>query len=587
MKKYILLLLISFQGLLAQVQFEAKVSKTTLGLNERLRIDFTMNADGDNFSPPNFEGFRVVGGPFQQMSQQWVNGRGSFTKAYSYILLPSQKGTLVIRQASIEINGQIYKTTPLKINVTAAVEVPKDPNDTQVAVDNELHLVAETSKANPYINEPITVVYKLYFSNNIGISNFRELGKPKYNDFWSQNIDIKQLVAEEGMYNGQRYRCVVLRKTVLYPQKSGKLTIEPLSLDIDVQVPTNRRNIFGQVLTTEDHKRVSAGAKTIGVKPLPEKGKPIDFSGAVGKFSFSAIPTKTTLKHGESLDLIVKVVGNGNMKLFDLPKPVVPTALEMYDPVHSEQVNTTLAGMAGSVSDKYTIIPQFKGNYAIKPMSFTYFDLGIGAYKTITSPEIMVKVLDGPGVSENTVAKGDSPEINKRAISKSEHFEYIKLKTNLVSMHKSDFLGSTLYYGLLLLPILFIPFIVLFKKKKQAIDGDVVGNRIKQSNKLVKKYLSEAKNQISNKEAFYIALEKALHNFLKAKIHIETSEMSKDKISEILLAKNAQPEAIAAFINLTENCEFARYAPSSSVAIQHDFDKAVVVISELEKQLNQ
>ncbi len=587
MKKYLLLLLISFQGLLAQVQFEAKVSKTTLGLNERLRIDFTMNADGDNFSPPNFEGFRVVGGPFQQMSQQWVNGRGSFTKAYSYILLPSQKGTLVIRQASIEINGQIYKTTPLKINVTAAVEVPKDPNDTQVAVDNELHLVAETSKVNPYINEPITVVYKLYFSNNIGISNFRELGKPKYNDFWSQNIDIKQLVAEEGMYNGQHYRCVVLRKTVLYPQKSGKLTIEPLSLDIDVQVPTNRRNIFGQVLMTEDHKRVSAGAKTIGVKPLPEKGKPIDFSGAVGKFSFSAIPTKTTLKHGESLDLIVKVVGNGNMKLFDLPKPVVPTALEMYDPVHNEQVNTTLAGMSGSVSDKYTVIPQFKGNYAIKPMSFTYFDLGIGTYKTITSPEIMVKVLDGPGVSENTVAKGDSPEINKRAISKSEHFEYIKRNTDLVSINKSDFLGSTLYYGLLLLPILFIPFIVLFKKKKQAIDGDIIGNRIKQSNKLAKKYLSEAKNQINNKEAFYIALEKALHNFLKAKIHIETSEMSKTKISEILLAKNAQPETIAAFINLTENCEFARYAPSSSVAIQYDFDKAVVVISELEKQLNQ
>ena len=110
-----------------------------------------------------------------------------------------------------------------------------------------IHLVAEVSKTNPYINEPITVVYKLYFSYNIGISNWRELDKPKYNDFWSQNIDIKQLVAEEGNYNGERYRYVVLRKTVLYPQKSGKLVIEPLSLDIDVQLPTNRRNIFGQV----------------------------------------------------------------------------------------------------------------------------------------------------------------------------------------------------------------------------------------------------------------------------------------------------------------------------------------------------
>jgi hypothetical protein len=177
----------------------------------------------------------------QQVSQSWINGRASFQKSYSYYLLPTQKGTLVIKQASVEINGQIYKTNPIRVNVTNAVEQPRDPNDApQVSADEALHLVAEVSKGNPYLNEPITVVYKLFFSYNIGITNWRELEKPKYNDFWSQNIDIKQLVAEEGKYNGERYRYVTLRKTVLYPQKSGKLTIEPLSLDIDVQLPTNR-----------------------------------------------------------------------------------------------------------------------------------------------------------------------------------------------------------------------------------------------------------------------------------------------------------------------------------------------------------
>ena len=214
MKKFLILFLISFHGLWAQVQFEAKVSKNTLGLNERLRIDFTMNADGDNFSPPSFEGFRIVAGPSQQVSQSWVNGRSSFNKSYSYFLLPTQKGTLTIKQAAVEINGQIYKTNPIKINVTAAVQQPRDPNDEpQVSANDAIHLVAEISKGNPYVNEPITVVYKLYFSYNIGITNWRELNKPKYNDFWSQNIDIKQLVAEEGKYNGEKYRCVVLRKT--------------------------------------------------------------------------------------------------------------------------------------------------------------------------------------------------------------------------------------------------------------------------------------------------------------------------------------------------------------------------------------
>ena len=150
---------------------------------------------------------------------------------------------------------------------------------------------------------------------------------------------------------------------------------------------------------------------------------------------------------------------------------------------------------------------------------------------------------------------------------------------------QDDFFGSTLFDVLMILPFLTIPMIVLFKKKKEAIDADVYGNKIKMNNRLAKKYLSEAKLQINNKEPFYIALEKAMHNFLKAKLHIETSEMSKDKIKEILTSKNVSLETVQSFIDLTENCELARYAPSSSVAIQQDYDKAVTILSELEKQI--
>lgn len=582
MKKFIAVaLFIIANPLLAQVQFETRVSKNTLALNERLRVDFIMNVDGDNFIQPSFDGFRIIAGPSQQVSQSWVNGRSSFEKVYSYFLLPTRKGALVIKQAAIEFNGQVYKTSPVKITVTNAVQQNQEENDSPISTDNNLYLVADVSKTNPYINEPITVVYKLYFSYNIGISNWRELSKPKYNDFWSQNIDIKQLVAEEGMFKGERFRYVVLRKTVLYPQKSGKLEIEPLSLDIDVQLPTNRRDIFGQMMIRETSKRVSAGSKTIAVKGLPESGKPADFSGAVGSFDFKVTPSKTTLHNGESLELVVSAAGKGNLKLFTLPKPVVPNALEMYDPVHTESVNTPLSGMAGKISDSYTIIPQFKGTYPIKPMQFSYFDLNSGSYKTITSPEIVVTVLDGPTATDSTaVASTD-----KNKISNVEQFKFIKLKTDFEEVHAKDFLGSNSFYALLLLPFGLIPLIVIFKKKKEAIDSDVFGNRIKMNNKLAKKYLSEAKKQIANKELFYVALEKAMHNFLKAKLHIETSEMSKDNIQELLLSRKANPEAVNDFIALTENCEIARYAPSSSASIQQDFDKAVEIISGLEKQI--
>lgn len=589
MKRIVALLFLIIGNLaMAQVQFEAKVSKNSLGLNERLRIDFNMNADGDNFNPPNFEasGFRVVGGPSQSVSQSWINGKSSFNKSYSYILMPTQKGSLTIKQASIEINGQIYKTSPIKINVTNAVQLPKDPNESPaISADDNLYLVADISNSNPFVNEPITVVYKLYFSYNIGITNWQELSKPKYNDFWSQNIDIKQLVAQDGMFKGERYRYVVLRKTVLYPQKSGKLEIEPLSLDIDCQVPTNRRNFWGQVLMTEDSKRVSAGSKVINVKPLPESGKPEDFSGAVGKFDFQVTPSKTVLKNGESLDLNVKVVGTGNLKLFNLPKPVMPSALEMYEPEHNENVSTPLSGMTGSISDKYTIIPQSKGNYQIKPMSFTYFDLGTKSYKTISSKEILINVLDGPGIAANSNDSRNN-DIAKNKVEVAKSFAFIKQKTNLVPIEKDDFLGSGLFYSLVFLPFLAIPFVVIARKKKEAKDSDIVGNKIRKSNTLAKKYLSEAQKHLNNKEPFYVALEKSLHNFLKAKLHIETSDMSKDKIREILGDKNADNQTVTEFISLVENCEFARYAPSTSVSIQQDYDKAIRLISDLEKQIS-
>ena len=580
MKKYLAaIVLLLCTSLSAQVQFEARVSKTTLALNERLRIDFMMNVDGDNFVQPSFEGFRIIAGPSQQVSQSWVNGRSSFEKAYSYFLMPNQKGTLVIKSAAIEYNGQIYRTAPIKINVTAAQEQPRDPNDTQITADENLYLVAEVSKDNIYVNEPTTVVYKLYFAN-IGISNFRDLGKPKYNDFWSQNIEIKQLVAEEGLFKGQNYRYVVLKKVVLYPQKAGKLKLEPLSLDIDVQLPSNRRDMFGRMLLTETSKRVSAGSKTITVKPLPEAGKPDNFSGAVGNFDFKVTPSKNNLKNGESLDLVVSVTGKGNLKLFSLPKPEVPNALEMYDAVHSEDISTPLSGMAGKSSDSYTIVPQYKGNYPVKPMQFSYFDLGSRTYKTITSPEIMINVLEGPTPIDSTANDG-----NKNKITNVEHFKSIKTKTELTAIDKNDFFGSNLFLGLLFAPFLLLPLIVLYKNKKEAMAGDITGNRIRMNNRLAKKYLSEAKKQIKNKELFYIALEKAMHNFLKAKLNIETSEMSKDNIQDLLLSRNATQETVNEFIALTENCEIARYAPSSSVTVQQDFDKGVFIISELEKQI--
>lgn len=580
---YIIIFLLASTLASAQVKFEAKASKNKLGVNERLRIDFEMNQDGDNFNPPDFAGFTVIGGPNQSVSNSWINGKRTFKKTYTYFLAPKQRGNFTISQATIEIQNEVFKTTPLKIQVTAAVEIPKDPNDPNYLASESIHLVAEVSKTNPYLNEAITVVYKLYVSPTIAVDPWNEIDTPRYNDFWSQNINIQGQKVQNGTYKGEDYRFLILKKVVLYPQKTGKLNIEPLTLNLPMRVPSNRRDIFGSRLMTRVNKTISAGNKTINVKALPEKGKPADFTGAVGNFSLDVSSSKKELDATESLQLKVSVKGNGNLKLFKLPKISLPSSLEVYEPEHTENVRTNLSGMQGSISDSYTVVPQFKGKYPIPSISFSYFDLKTESYKRLSSDEIVINVLNGP--SNNTASSDSSANTNKQAVVlNSDQFAFIKTKTEFSAIKQNYFFKSNLFWNLLLLPFLAIPLAILVRKKKAIRDADVSGNKIRKANRLARKYLGNAKKSLGNKEAFYIGLEKALHNYLKAKLNIETNDLSKDKINNLLNEKGVEDTVIKDFERILESCELARYTPIDIVTMQVDYDKAAKTISLIDKQ---
>jgi len=582
--KYLILsFLLCASGLIqAQVRFEAKVSKEKLGINERLRVDFEMNEDGDNFNPPSFQNFTVVGGPNQKISTSILNGKMAYSKTYSFYLQPKKTGKLSIGQAEIIIDDKTYKTSPLDVEITAAVDKPTDGDSSEMIAEDNLHLVAEVSKGSPYLNEALTVVYKLYVSPRVSVSNWRELDSPKYNDFWSQSIDIQQLRVENGEYRGEPYSYVILRKTILYPQKTGELNIEPLTLSIAVDVPSARRDIFGSRIYKTVNKTVAANNRKINVKPLPA-GKPANFTGAVGKFDFNVTTSKKELNAGESLEAKVEVRGNGNLKLFDLPGLTAPSSLEMYDPERAENVNTNLNGMQGSISEAYTVVPTQKGKYPIPALSFSYFDPSSEKYITKTSEELLINVEKGP-------LAGNEPSgmsgVNKQRVAiEGNQFRFIKLKTNLKPVNKESFLGSIGFWSALVLPLAAIPLFILFGKKKQQRANDIKGNRVRRADKLARKYLSEAKKNLGDQKEFYLALERSMHNYLKAKLRIQTGEMSKERISSLLREKEVSDQTNSDFISLLESCEFARYTPASSGAMQQDYEKAVQVISTLDKQL--
>ena len=569
----------------AQITFEAKVSKKRLGLNERLRVDFEMNENGDNFNPPSFTNFQVVSGPQQSVSRSWINGVRSFSKTYTYFLTPLTKGKVTLGQAEITIEGEVYKTLPVEIEVTEAVEQPNDPNNIDYITDENIRLVAEISDANPYLNEGITVVYKLYFRNPISISDVQEMESPTFGDFWSQMINIGRVqVNPRGNYNGEQFNEVVWRKVVLYPQKTGPLEIEPLTLNLSLSVPTNQRDLFGRQIPVQAQKVITTGKKRINVRTLPLTDQPAEFSGAVGQFDFDVILDKSALKASESFQVKVKVNGNGNLKLFNLPRINVPKTLEVYEPEHKEEVKVTLSGMQGSVEDVYTIVPQFQGKYPIPTLEFSYFDPETATYKTLRSQDLLVDVFDGP------VAMGSqgtpSAQLPKQNLQVPESaFRFIQLQTQLVPIAAPEFWWSVPFWLLLGIPFVLLIagyFINRFIVQKPE---NISLTKQRRAEQLSKKYLSSAKKAIHNQTAFYEALERALHNYLKAKLKIETTEMSKPNIKKLLVEKKVQEQAAQEFIESIENCERARYAPGSMVNIQNDFEKASTSIASLDRQL--
>ena len=587
--KALLVLFFFFLGasfhLKAQVTFDAKVSKKRLGLNERLRVDFIMNENGDNFVSPAFTNFLVVSGPQQSVNRSWVNGVSSFSKTYTYFLTPKSKGTFILGQAEITINEEVYKTFPIEIEVTEAVEKPNDPNNIDYLTDENIKLVAEISNSSPFLNEGLTVVYKLYFRNPISITDVQELESPSYGDFWSSKINIgRAQVNPRGRYKGEPFNEVVWQKVVLYPQKSGKLDLEPLTLNLSLTVPSNRRDLFGRRILRQGQKTITAGRRILNVKPLPLEGQPESFSGAVGEFDFDVILSKDELKASESFQAKIKVDGKGNLNLFKLPEINVPNTLEVYEPERSEKIKTTLTGTQGSIEENYTIVPQYQGKYPIPQIQFSFFNPKMKTYNTLSSQELIVDVYEGPtsGIpsSNKTVGVSKTP----LAISDSA-FRFIQLDTKLNPIKTDSFWLSFRFWLLFSSAFIFLILGYLINRFIIQKSEDSISTKQRLAKKLAKKYLSSAKKAFGNQVQFYEALERALHNYLKAKLKIETSELSKAKIESLLKDKKVETDVAKKFILVFENCELARYAPGSDGSIKTDYERASRVMATIDRQL--
>jgi len=568
-------LILNSSLIIAQVNFEATLSKKKLGLNERLRIDFVMNKNGDNFTPPNFENFQIIGGPNQSIKTSYLNGEQSFSKTFSYFLKPLKKGKLVIYQATVTIDGQEYKSLPVEVNVTNSVKGANSNSDDKYFDDDNIELIASVSKSSPYINEPITIVYKLYYKSPINVSNANESEAPKYKHFFTQNIKIPQLKVNRETYKGQIYNVVDWRKVVLYPQRDGNLEISPLSLNLVLDFPTNKRDFFGNIIYDQASKIITTGSKIITVRKLPDNGKPKNFSGAVGQFEFDVILNKNSLKASESFQAKVKVTGQGNLKLFDLPNLMVPASMELYEPERKENVKTNLSGMSGTIENIYTIVPKYQGKFPIQELEFSYFDPLEKTYKTLKSQKLNIDVFAGPTLSSNSNENILLPV--------SESFRFIKKENNFTRINKEQFSNTSTFYILLSIPLLsLLSFIIFYSLPKRRELNNY--EKIKKVYKQIKINLNNAEKSIGNKDKFYDLVEKAIYNCLKARFSIETNKLNKESIKKQMILDGISVDKIEIILKLVESCERARYSNSSDYEMTNDLNTARKIFDEILKK---
>lgn len=593
MKKLLTLILFSlfsFYSMGAKVKFTAKVSHQVVEVGQRFQVTFTVNSRGGNFTPPDFESFRLLGGPNQSQSMQYVNGQASHTTSLSYILTATKTGTFTIGAARIQVNGKSYETSPLEVKVVEASDNSSNAQRNRQEnrrnsgdkLSDYVFIKAVVDKKNAYVGEKVSVTFKLY--SKLGLSNINLEKLPALNGFWSHHTKsiYDQIQLDREMVDGEVYNVAELQQTVLYPQRSGELVIDPLEMKVVVNVRNRRsRSVFEQMFGSYERKELLVGSSPIkiDVTPLPLKGRPADFSGAVGSFSMKASSSKTAIKANEAIDVKVTLEGRGNMPLLSAPKLNFPPDFEVYDPETENQYTTNYNGSSGSKVFKYLVIPRHAGDYVIEPYRFSYFDLNSKRYKTIATDSIQINVAKGSD-SANAVYQSNRKETVELL---NKDIRYIHSQGLSLQSINEYFYQSALFYSLILLAVVLGILIYILARKRKDLLSDPSGLKRSKANKLAKKRLKKAKKFLDAKDQkhFYEEISDAIYGYYADKLNISVADLSQEKIMEHIKVEGAE-EVKSKLSQVLDEAEMARFAPASVINDQKLYESAVEVISQTE-----
>jgi len=571
---------------------------------EQFRLGFTLNERGTDLQLPDLSNFDVLMGPStsQSSSIQIINGKTTQTSSFSYIFIlrAKKEGNFTIRPASIKVDGKTYESNTLTIQVvkgqpqqagsqqnnqqdnpqqdeTPAANISKDNLFVRIAVD----------KTNVSKGEQIISTVKLYISQNVPLNGFDEVKLPTYEGFWTKDIEVPtQVNFTREVFNGKIYQVGVLKKTILFPQQTGAIRINPFEITCVVRQRVRQQQSFFDDFF-DNYRMVKAKVVsepvTINVKDLPNQ--PGNFSGAVGKFNITSSIDKTNVKSNEAVTLKITVNGSGNLTLINPPKLDLPQDFEAYEPKTSDRVVASDNGLNGSITFEYLFIPRFAGNFTIPGVKFVFFNPSSKQYETQTTDAYNIKVLKGSDDASSSVVSSFSKE-NVKMIGKDIRF--IKQNKAKLKPKDSSFYGTFEFYLVYILSLAAFAVVFVLNRKKIKESANIALMRNKRANKVASKRLREASVFLKNNQAekFYESVIKALWGYLSDKLSIPVAELNRVKASESLLSKGIEQETVTELLQIIDDCEFARYAPAAfSGTMNEIYDGAAKVMGIFEKQI--
>lgn len=572
-------------------------------MGQQFRLTFTLNDRGSNLQlPPGLtNNFDVLMGPStgQSTSIRTINGQTTteVTYSYTYILRAKNEGDFEIRPATIETGGKVIESNSLKIQIVPAQSKPQTQQQTprggesqgSQSVDlggDNLFLRVEMSKQNVFRGEQIIATVKLYADPNIPISGFDEVNLPTYEGFYTQDIEIpKQINFTREVYNNRIYQVGILKKTVLFPQQNGTITINPFSMTLLVQQRVRPRSFFDDFFSGIQTVRttITSSAVRVNIKDLPTQ--PANFYGGVGNFNVSSELSADNVTTNDAVTLTLTIRGAGNLRLIRNPELQLPTDFEVYDPRSTENIQVTENGVSGTKTVEYLFQPRFEGEYTIPSIAFAFFNPASGTYETRSTQEYTLHVEKGTGAQSATVMSSRQRE-DLQLIG--QDIRFIKQGNPVLRIKGTTFYGTPLFYGIYGgSALLFLALFVVYRKKARE-NANVALMRNKKANRVAVKRLKAAAGFMkkNENEAFHEAILKAFWGYLSDKLGIPVAHLNRESALAALRKRNVDEELINSFVEIIEQCEFARYAPSGgSEARSELYKKAASTMGRLEKQI--